>query len=67
MYAEKSTFYIVSFELIVSRDQVRKVKAIWYTMNKFKKTETGLLHAEGWCPKLQLNEVDRALKRGAVC
>lgn len=45
--------------------QVRKVKAIWYTMNKFKKTETGLLHAEGWCPKLQLNEVDRALKRGA--
>ncbi|KAL5259885.1 hypothetical protein ACHWQZ_G010119 [Mnemiopsis leidyi] len=45
--------------------QVRKVKAIWYTMNKFKKTETGLLHAEGWCPKIQLNEVDRALKRGA--
>lgn len=46
--------------------QVRKVKAIYYTLNKFKKTDSGLLHAEGWCPKFQLNDVDRALKRGAA-
>ena len=46
--------------------QVKKVKAIYYTMNKFRKTDTGLLMAEGWVPMSQLNDVDIALKRGTV-
>jgi len=45
--------------------QVRKTKAIYYTLNKFKNTDTGL-RAMGWCSVRDLGTANNALKRGST-
>ena len=47
--------------------QVKKIKAIYHTMNMFNLDVTQrCLIAECWCPVEDLDEIQRALTRGTV-
>ena len=47
--------------------QVRKIKAIYHTMNMFNLDVTHkCLIAECWCPVADLDQIQDALKRGTV-
>ena len=47
--------------------QVKKIKAIYHTMNMFNLDVTQrCLIAECWCPVEDLNEIQRALTMGTV-
>ena len=47
--------------------QVKKIKAIYHTMNMFNLDVTQrCLIAECWCPVEELDEIQRALTRGTV-
>ena len=47
--------------------QVKKIKAIYHTMNMFNLDVTAkCLIAEGWCPVGSMDEIQDALNRGTV-
>ena len=47
--------------------QVKKIKAIYHTMNMFNLDVTAkCLIAEGWCPVDEMDEIQDALNRGTV-
>ena len=60
-------FKICKYFLHVYFVQVRKIKAIYHTMNMFNLDVTHkCLIAECWCPVADLDQIQDALKRGTV-
>lgn len=56
-----------NFHALLNFLQVKKIKAIYHTMNMFNLDVTQrCLIAECWCPVEDLDEIQRALMKGTV-
>ncbi len=64
----KTMFFYANISFVyILHAQVRKIKAIYHTMNMFNLDVTHkCLIAECWCPVSDLDQIQDALKRGTV-